>query len=172
MALLTQYVSFFVSPFGERSVTDELNDFLRSHRIVNVEKRLIDGERGTGWVFLIEYGAEGSKNTSNASQSSQRIDYREVLNADEYAFFEKLRALRKEFADKSGVPVYAVFTNEQLAGMIKNPPKTAKDLLSITGIGEARVKQYGEAFLNLFSSFSSSLPSSQPSSTEEQVLIK
>ena len=36
MALLTQYISFFVSPFGEQSVTDELNIFLRSHRIVNV----------------------------------------------------------------------------------------------------------------------------------------
>jgi hypothetical protein len=45
MALLTQYTSFFVSPFGENSVTDELNTFLRSHRIINVEKILIDGER-------------------------------------------------------------------------------------------------------------------------------
>jgi hypothetical protein len=35
--------------------------------------------------------------------------------------------------------------------MVKNPPKTAKDFLSISGIGEARVKQYGEAFINLFS---------------------
>jgi hypothetical protein len=56
LALLTQYAGFFISPFGEKSVAEELNAFLRSHRIVNVEKRLIDGERGTGWVFLIEYG--------------------------------------------------------------------------------------------------------------------
>jgi hypothetical protein len=41
MSLLTQYASFFASPFGENSVTDELNAFLRSHRIINVEKRLI-----------------------------------------------------------------------------------------------------------------------------------
>jgi len=37
MALLTQYASFFVSPFGEKSVTDELNVFLRSHRIGSAE---------------------------------------------------------------------------------------------------------------------------------------
>ena len=147
MALLTQYISFFVSPFGEKSVTDELNDFLRSHRIVNVEKRLIDGERGTGWVFLIEYGTDGAKSTSN---SSQRVDYREVFNATEYALFDKLRNLRKDLAEKSAIPVYAVFTNDQLAAMVKKPPKTTKDLLSIAGIGEARVKQYGETFLNLF----------------------
>ena len=149
MALLTQYVSFFISPFGEKSVTEELNAFLRSHRIVNVEKRLIDGERGTGWVFLIEYGNESGKNASNAS--NQRVDYREVLNPVEYALFDKLRHLRKEIAEKSGLPVYAVFTNDQLAAMVKKPPKTAKDLLAIPGIGESRVKQYGETFLNIFS---------------------
>lgn len=153
MALYTQYVSFFVSPFGEKSVTDELNVFLRSHRIVNVEKRLIDGERGTGWVFMVEYGIDGGSGGKSASgSSSPRIDYREVLNANEYALFDKLRTLRKEVAEKAGIPVYAVFTNDQLAAMIKKNPKTAKDLLSISGVGEARVKQYGETFLNLFMS--------------------
>jgi superfamily II DNA helicase RecQ len=146
MALLTQFTSFFISPFGEKSVSDELNAFLRSHRIVNVEKRLIDGERGTGWVFLVEYGVENER----GSNSSQRVDYREVLNAVEYALFDKLRSLRKEAAEKTGIPVYAVFTNDQLAGMVKKRPKTAKELLSIPGIGEARVKQYGEMFLHLF----------------------
>jgi superfamily II DNA helicase RecQ len=160
MALLTQYISFYVSPFGERSVTDELNTFLRSHRIINIEKKLIDGERGTGWVFLVEYGNESGKNASNAP--SQRIDYREILNPAEYALYDKLRKLRKELADKSGIPVYAVFTNDQLANMVKKPPKTEKDLLSISGIGEARVKQYGEAFINIFSV--------QESSNEEQTL--
>ena len=147
MPLLTQYISFYVSPFGENSVTDELNSFLRSHRIINVEKRLIDGERGTGWIFLIEYGNESGKNTSSASQ---RVDYREVLNPVEYALYDKLRNLRKEIADKSGIPVYTVFTNDQLASMVKKPPKKTKDLLSISGIGEARIKQYGEDFINLF----------------------
>ena len=147
MALLTQFASFFVSPFGEKSVTDELNSFLRSHRIINVEKRLVDGERCTGWVFIVEYSAEDGKNKSTPSQ---RVDYREVLNTAEYALFDKLRNLRKELAEKSAIPVYAVFTNDQLAAMVKKPPTTIKDLLGIAGVGESRVKQYGEAFINLF----------------------
>lgn len=149
MALLTQYASFFISPFGEKSITNELNAFLNSHRIINVEKRLIDSERGTGWVFLIEYVDQDGKNKSN---SSQRVDYREVLNPEEYALFDKLRNLRKELAEKSGIPVYAVFTNDHLAAMVKKPPKKVNDLLNISGIGESRVKQYGEAFINLFHS--------------------
>jgi superfamily II DNA helicase RecQ len=75
-----------------------------------------------------------------------------VLNPVEYALYDKLRNLRKQIAEKAGIPVYAVFTNDQLANMVKKPPKTAKDLLSITGVGEARVKQYGESFVNLFMS--------------------
>jgi hypothetical protein len=43
--LLPQLFSFFISPFGEMGACDELNLFLRSHRIVNVEKRLVDGVR-------------------------------------------------------------------------------------------------------------------------------
>jgi len=70
----------------------------------------------------------------------------------EYALYDKLRNLRKEIAEKAGIPVYAVFTNDQLAGMVKKPPKTTKDLLSISGVGEARVKQYGESYIKLFSS--------------------
>jgi superfamily II DNA helicase RecQ len=148
MALLTQFASFFISPFGEKTVTDELNAFLNAHRIVNVEKRLIDGERGTGWVFLIEFGADSRNQASNTQ--TQRIDYREVLNEADYALFDKLRNIRKELAEKLGIPVYAVFSNEQLAGMVKKQPKTAKELQSIAGIGEARVKQHGEAFVQFF----------------------
>ena len=87
MAFLTQFASFFISPFGEPSVCDDLNKFLRSRRIVNVEKRLIDGERGTGWLFLVEYGEELKPQGSN---NNARIDYREILNQQEYSLFERL----------------------------------------------------------------------------------
>jgi hypothetical protein len=37
MSFLTQFRSFFVSLFGEAAVCDELNGFLKAHRIVNVD---------------------------------------------------------------------------------------------------------------------------------------
>lgn len=46
---------FFIPPFFELSAGAEFNNFLKSHQIINVEKRLIDDERGTDWVFLVEY---------------------------------------------------------------------------------------------------------------------
>jgi superfamily II DNA helicase RecQ len=56
-------------------------------------------------LFLIEYGRE---NKTGGSSSTIRIDYCEILSEQDYAFFDKLRQLRKEIAEKQGVPVYAV----------------------------------------------------------------
>lgn len=146
MPLLTQYQSFFVSPFGEPSACDELNRFVKSHRIVNIEKRLVDGERGTGWIFLIEYGDAGKGSNTG---TTPKVDYRAELPADQYACYERLRQLRKQLADQEGIPVYTVFTNEQLAAMVKKPASSIKDIAAIPGVGEARVKQFAEPFLAL-----------------------
>ena len=39
-------------PLGQTLVTDELNVFLLAKLIVNSEKKMIDGKRGSGWRFL------------------------------------------------------------------------------------------------------------------------
>jgi superfamily II DNA helicase RecQ len=145
MPLLTSYRTFFVSPFGEPSVTDDLNRFLQTNRIVNVEIRLIDGERGTGWIFLIEYSAAKKLPVSPVG----RIDYKEVLSEQDFAVFEKVRTLRKELAETLGLPVYAVCTNEQLAAMVKSMPSSLAELGKIPGIGEAKLKQFGRQFVDL-----------------------
>ena len=62
MAPQNQFMTIFISLFSEPSSSAELNNFLKAHRIINVEKRLIDGERGTGWVFLVEYAENEGAN--------------------------------------------------------------------------------------------------------------
>ena len=129
LALLTQFMTFFVSPFSEPSSHAELNNFLKSHRIINVEKRLIDGERGTGWVFLVEYSDnEGSK--TNYTMSA-KIDWRDVLNPTQFAVYDLLRKKRKEIGDKTKIPLYGIFSNEQLALMAQTLPKTKDEFIKI-----------------------------------------
>lgn len=140
------YATFFVSPFAGGDC-DEVNRFLRSHRIVGIDKRPVDGERGTGWMFLIEYLQEGS--SSAQRQTGQRVDYREKLPPEEFAVFDTLRRLRKHLAETHGVPVYAVFSNEQLAAMARLRPDSRTALMRIDGIGEAKASQYGDAFLQV-----------------------
>ena len=86
----------------------ELNNFLKSHRIINVEKRLIDGERGTGWVFLVEYTEnEGGK---SAYTKISKVDWRDVLNPSQFAVYDLLRKTRKEIGDKTKIPLYGILS--------------------------------------------------------------
>ena len=72
-----------------------------------------------------------------------KIDYKDVLKPEEFAVFAKLRDLRKQIAQAEAVPVYTIFTNEQLADMVRAKVTTRAGLGKIDGIGEARVEKYG-----------------------------
>ncbi len=150
MALLTQFMTFFVSPFSEPSSHAELNNFLKSHRIINVEKRLIDGERGTGWVFLVEYSDnDGSKPSYTMSS---KVDWRDVLNPSQFAVYDLLRKKRKEIGERTKIPLYGILSNEQLALMAQNPPKTKEEFIKIKGVSEQKYRQFGEEFLETIKS--------------------
>lgn len=143
MPLLTQFMTFFVSPFSEPSSHAELNNFLKSHRIINVEKRLIDGERGTGWVFLVEYSDNAGSKSSYTM--SAKIDWRDVLTPSKFAVYDLLRKKRKEIGEKTKIPLYGILSNEQLALMAQNPPK-------IKGVNDQKYKQFGEQLLETIKS--------------------
>ena len=59
---------------------------------------------------------------SPAATKGKRIDYRDVLSEADFAVFKRLREWRKQVAAAEGVPVYTVFTNEQLATIVTTRP--------------------------------------------------
>ncbi len=61
--------------------------------------------------------------------------------------FEKLRRKRKELADNLGVPPYVVFSDKSLIDMCRKLPKTLDDFAKIYGVGEKKIKSYGDIFL-------------------------
>ena len=103
MALQTQFMTFFISPFSEPSSSAELNNFLKAHWIINVERRLIDGERGTGWVFLVEYTE--SECVKSSYKMNSKVDWWDVLNPSQFAVYDFLRKTRKEIGDKTKIPL-------------------------------------------------------------------
>ena len=76
------------------------------------------------------------------------IDWRDVLNPSQFAVYDFLRKTRKEIGDKTEIPLYGILSNEQLALMAQNPPKTKEDFLKIKGGNEQKYRQFGEIFLS------------------------
>jgi ATP-dependent DNA helicase RecQ len=63
--------------------------------------------------------------------------------------FERLRQLRRDLADRAGVPAYIIFSDRALVEMATRFPQTAGQFLAINGVGEAKRANYGEAFMKV-----------------------
>jgi ATP-dependent DNA helicase RecQ len=62
--------------------------------------------------------------------------------------FERLRALRRQLADERGVPAYIIFSDVSLREMAKKYPTNSTEFRRIPGVGEQKLKDFGEAFLS------------------------
>jgi superfamily II DNA helicase RecQ len=147
-------MKFFAIPALDPTTgEDELNAFLRSHRSVSVVRQLATTGDRVVWCVAVEYleaglGRSGGTAYANGDRKN-RIDYREILRPADFVVFSRLRELRKQFAETERVPVYAVFTNEQLALIAQQRPSSAAALLAIDGIGDAKAERYAERVLAL-----------------------
>ena len=81
-------------------------------------------------------------------QSSRTDGTREDLEYDS-ALFQKLREIRRRIADETGVPPYVVFGDRPLQQMARYYPQSRDSFLRISGVGEAKLQQYGEDFLQV-----------------------
>jgi superfamily II DNA helicase RecQ len=90
---------------------------------------------------------ESSSQTPAGPAGKSRVDYKQVLSPDEFQMFAQLRDLRKTLAQDEAVPAYTIFTNDQLAEMVRNRVASLADLERVTGVGNARVARYGERVL-------------------------
>src|SRR5271155_2176729 len=94
----------------------EMNGFLRGHRVLAVKKEFVADEENSFWTFCVEYldGTAAATGGGSPGARPPKVDYKEVLKPEEFEVFSRLRDWRKAVAEKEGVPVYAVLTNEQL----------------------------------------------------------
>lgn len=79
--------------------------------------------------------------------------------------FERLRDLRKRLAADAGIPPFLVFSDRALIDMAAVRPRSERELLTINGVGEAKLIRYGAAFLGLIAEYNAerSLPIGAPS---------
>jgi superfamily II DNA helicase RecQ len=142
-------IKFFSVPIPDGTVMEEeLNRFLRAHRVLQVRKELVVLPAGACWAVAVDYLIHTGGELPGEVRRD-KLDYKMILNEEQFAVFSKLRAARKELAEKEGVPVYAVFTNEQLAAMVQTKAASKSALEKIEGVGAARTAKYGEAMLRV-----------------------
>jgi len=141
---------FFIIPIKDLDAAEEsFNRFLRTVRLLSTDRKFVENGENSFWALSVEYldsqKSEGS--TGKGAGRFKKIDYREILSPEDFALYAKLRDWRKSTGEKESVPLYTIFTNEQLAKMAQQKIKTLAELGALTGIGVARVDKYGSNIL-------------------------
>jgi len=138
-------MAFFAVPTLEPGdAAQDLNRFLGAHRVLAVDRHLVSQAQGAYWAISVSYLDDQG---DGLPIRRGKVDYKEVLSETDFAVFARLRILRKEIAEREGVPPYALFTNEQLATMVTQRIRALEELGTISGVGPSRVEKYGAAFL-------------------------
>jgi ATP-dependent DNA helicase RecQ len=101
--------------------------------------------RGEMTLFLREDPAHIS---GKATRKKAARKYATVSNEDG-DLWDALKRCRKRLADEQGVPPYVIFHDATLMEMMEYRPRTEQQLLSINGVGQAKLERYGKAFLEV-----------------------
>jgi len=135
-----KYQFFAISALNPEPNTNLLNGFLASHRIVEVIRDFVSDGGKSFWAICVVYTDDNPPLPK--TNRSAKVDYKEVLNPNDFALYAELREWRKQVAAEDGIPVYNVFSNEHLAAIVLQRVTTANQLQGIEGIGSARLERY------------------------------
>jgi superfamily II DNA helicase RecQ len=162
-----QLKAFTVPIHDAGGALDELNSFLRAHRILSVDRHFVQDGGNSVWAICVSYLNDANRPLA-AGAKRPKVDYREVLSEADFAVFARLRNLRKELAEQEGIPAYALFTNEQLAEMVQRRVGSLTAMKEIEGVGDSRIAKYGAQFLALLKAGEASLRNGQGSAREAE----
>ncbi len=91
--------------------------------------------------------------SSNTLSGKKRPPSRPVQKKPSGDLFKALKELRLSIARAENVPPYIVFADTSLRQMVSRMPSTDSEFLDITGVGEYKLKKYGDIFLKKIEAF-------------------
>ncbi|MDR1372552.1 MAG: HRDC domain-containing protein [Dysgonamonadaceae bacterium] len=157
-----QFKHYTISVF-DTEAEEEMNTFLRSHKIVDFERRLLETPRNTSWIYCIQYIAGNTGGSTFAAAGSfakkDRIDYKTVLDEPQFARFERYRTVRRSLADKENQPAYTIFNDAELAEIAKLEELTESNVRSLGKvINEKRLSKNAKVFCEAVNTAAESQP--------------
>jgi ATP-dependent DNA helicase RecQ len=121
-----------------RGVLEMAYDDGFSLKITNLGKEILFGKKTIEFTVLQNLPVAEKKNV----KAEKAMQFAEEL-------FDKLRRLRRSFAEQEDVPAYVIFSDATLKEMVNKKPVTLSEMLEISGIGEHKMEKYGADFLEL-----------------------
>jgi len=106
-----------------------------------------------GFIFLkkkesINFRKLTEKQKARKGKTSRKAKV-ELDNDLDQALYENLKSARQQMAKKRRVPAYVIFHDKTLIELAKTKPQSFEEMLDISGIGEAKLKKFGQTLLDV-----------------------
>lgn len=142
--------------FHELSTYGIMNSYDKSH-IEIIIQGLIDVdyiERLTDQYNILKITEKGKSFLINRSDLSIRLpkekqkpETRTTVHEVDTDLLQALKSIRKELADKRGVPPFIIFSDVSLIDMCSLMPRNPEQFLAVKGVGKKKLELYGAQFL-------------------------
>ncbi len=121
----------------------EMTEFLADKQVLSVHEHFLVHEHTPIWLILVTYREEPRPGERDY-RSERRRDWGALLADDERPVYDAVRRWRNERAKREGRPPYLLLTNHHVFDVVRARPETSGALLGIEGIGEAKVRDFGD----------------------------
>ena len=106
-----------------------------------------------GFLFLkkkesINFRKLTKKQKARKGKTSRKAKVELDNNLDQ-TLYENLKSARQQMAKKRRVPAYVIFHDKTLIELAKTKPQSFEEMLDISGIGEAKLKKFGQTLLDV-----------------------
>jgi len=104
-----------------------------------------------------------SKKTSRSGREQRHFG-----NDSDRQLWEALRECRRRLAEQQGIPPYMVFHDATLMEILSQRPDTHQQLAMISGVGERKLANFGDAFLQVVRQHGADAPAAPQDDSSEQ----
>lgn len=119
-------------------------------RLTTASQEVLFKNRSVELIRPTSYKERQEEEKASAKAKTQTQVKRERLRDE---LFEHLRQIRKEIAQKEGIPPYLIFSDATLEEMAYHKPHTEDAMLAVSGVGEKKLVQYGYRFIKAIRNF-------------------
>jgi ATP-dependent DNA helicase RecQ len=138
---------------------------------------VLDGKRTVNFTRKVEDAqTDYEPITKDANEEEFEEEYKSVVHRrisddPDKILFDKLKELRISLAQMQDVPPYIIFADTSLRQMAARRPTTKEEMLKITGVGEYKLKKYGDMFLKEIAEYLETLKGSNSNTEKSEVKI-
>ncbi|WP_169315715.1 HRDC domain-containing protein [Haliscomenobacter hydrossis] len=144
----------FTLPFDAVSegFPDEIvTEFCLNKKVHSLQAQFFLHEGRPFWSVAVQYEVlvHGEEKVRDLDEAQQQL-------------YTRLREWRKKQAEKEGVPVFILATNQHLTNMVRLKAQSLETLKQIKGFGPKKTQKYGKQIIAIIKAFYEEKPAEAP----------